>query len=128
MKKIDAIINPRNWEQTRAVLDTLHVSATLREVKTFGRVPPRREVYRGSQYTLETTPELELTVLVQDEVLESALLALGEATGNAELMVTPVEYFGRAREVTGTWPAAPVRRVAAARPVAAPLVAAWARG
>jgi nitrogen regulatory protein PII len=101
MKKIDTIIHRQAWDQIRAVLETLHVSATLREVKTFGRTPPKREVYRGSVYVLETAPELELSVLVQDELLESTLAALEDANGDAEFLVTAVEYLVRARDTQG---------------------------
>jgi nitrogen regulatory protein PII len=97
MKKIDTIIHRQAWDQIRAALETLHVSATLREVKTFGRTPPKREIYRGSVYVLETAPELELSVLVQDELLESTLAALEDANGDAEFLITPVEYLVRAR-------------------------------
>ena len=125
MKKLETIIHPQNWDQTRAVLSALKLSATLREVKTFGHTPPRREVYRGSAYTLETTPELELTLLVQDEALEATLTALGEVTGNVEILVTPVEYLLRIGNVQSAPQVAP-RAVALVRAMAAPHVAAIA--
>jgi nitrogen regulatory protein P-II 1 len=133
MKKIDTIIHPQAWDQTRAALETLNVSATLREVKTFGRTPPKREVYRGSVYMLEMTPELELSLLVQDELLESTLAALEQANGDAEIVVTPVEYLVRARGGQGGRRVEVPRAVAAVRSIgvaalAAPALAAAARG
>lgn len=53
MKRIDTLIHPLFWDEARAVLETLGVRVTLREVRTFGRNPPRREVYRGSTYFLD---------------------------------------------------------------------------
>jgi nitrogen regulatory protein PII len=91
MKKINALIRPLQWEDARAALETLGVSAALREVRTFGHLPARREVYRGSAYFLDTATELELTMLVQDELLESTLSALEGATIDAEIVVTSVE-------------------------------------
>ncbi|MEI9938300.1 MAG: P-II family nitrogen regulator [Pseudomonadota bacterium] len=120
MKKIDTVICPHNWEATRDVLGTLGVTAILREVKTFGRTPPKREVYRGSPYMVDTTTELELTLLIRDELLESAISALSKATDGAEILVTPVEYLvdradaPRGREVS-LRPA-----LAALRPVGSP--------
>jgi nitrogen regulatory protein PII len=133
MKKIDTLIHPQAWDQTRAALETLHVPATLREVKTFGRTAPKREVYRGSVYMLETTPELELSVLVQDELLESTLAALEEANGDAEILVTPVEYLVRGRGGQAGRRVEVPRAVAPVRPIgvpalAAPAPAAAARG
>jgi len=129
MKKIDTIIHPQNWERTRAALGTLHVTATLREVKTFGRTPPKREVYRGSAYMLETTPELELTLLVQDELLGATLAVLDETVGDAEILVTSVEYLGRARDAQSTRAVELRRAVPTVRPVASSsLVAAAVHG
>jgi nitrogen regulatory protein P-II 1 len=98
MKKIETVVRTHNWEAIRDVLGTLGVAATLREVKTFGRVPPRREVYRGSPYTVDMSSELELTLLVQDEKLESTISALSRVTGDAEIVVTAVEYLVRSGE------------------------------
>jgi nitrogen regulatory protein PII len=127
MKKIDTIIHPQAWDQTRAALETLHVPATLREVKTFGRTAPKREVYRGSVYMLETTPELELSVLVQDELLESTLAALEEANRDAEILVTPVEYLVRGRGGHGGRRVEVPRAVAPVRPIGVPALAAPAQ-
>jgi nitrogen regulatory protein PII len=95
MKKIDTFIQPLYWDQTRAALQRLGVSGTLRQVKTFGRTPGRREVYRGSSYVLDTTSELELSVTVRDELLEATLAALQPATCDAEIFVSSVETVPR---------------------------------
>ena len=42
MKRIDTLIHRTQWEEARAILETLSVPVTLREVRTFGRTPPRR--------------------------------------------------------------------------------------
>lgn len=122
MKKIETIIHSQAWDQTRAALETLNVPATLREVKTFGRTAPKREVYRGSVYMLEMTPELELTLVVQDDLLEATLAALEEANGDAEILVTAVESL-RARRAPSGRPTAVPRALAATRPIAAPALA-----
>jgi nitrogen regulatory protein PII len=130
MKKIETTIHPHHWDRMRAVLQTLHVPATLREVKSFGRTPPKQEVYRGSRYVLDTTTELAMTVLVQDELLDSTLLALAEVTEDAEFLITSVERLvcGREAQAALPLPATP-RAVPAPRTVGAPaFVAAMARG
>jgi nitrogen regulatory protein P-II 1 len=95
MKKLETVICPHKWEAVRDVLTTLEAAATLREVRTFGRVPAKREVYRGSAYSLDTCSELELMILVRDELLDSTISALSRVTGGAEIVVTPVEYVVR---------------------------------
>jgi len=97
MKKIETFIQPFNWDNMHAALTKLGLSGTLRQVKTFGRAPARREVYRGSAYVLETSNELELTLTVPDELLDTTLAAIAEAVGDAEIVVSSVHVLGRAR-------------------------------
>lgn len=96
MKKIETFIQPVYWDQTHAALDKLGVVGTLRQVKTFGRTPPRREVYRGSAYMLDIANELELSLTVQDELLDATLAAIEEAACGAEIIVSTVQSYGRA--------------------------------
>ena len=91
MKKIETLIHPLLWDEARSVLETLGVRVTLREVRTFGRTPPRREVYRGSAYFLDVTPELELAVLAEDEQVEPIVRALETVGRQGEILVTTVD-------------------------------------
>lgn len=116
MKKIETFIQPVYWDQTHAALEELGVAGTLRQVKTFGRTPPRREVYRGSAYVLDTTNELELALTVQDELLDATLAAIAEASGNAEIIVTSVQCVGRAAVAPDSQPRPVVGTVVPARP------------
>jgi nitrogen regulatory protein P-II 1 len=97
MKKIETFIQPVSWDQMHAALAELGLSGTLRQVKTFGRTPPRREVYRGSAYMLETCNELELSLIVPDQLLEGALAAIAQAVGDDEVIVSSVMVLGGAR-------------------------------
>ncbi len=91
MKRIDTLIHPALWEQTRALFEALAVPVTLREVKTFGRTPPRREVYRGAAYYSNVAPELEVTAVVADEQLERVLAALEPLAHGGEILVSHLE-------------------------------------
>jgi len=94
MKKVETVIHPQQWEETQAVLRTLSVASVLRQVHTFGRTPPRHEVYRGLPYTFATALGLELAFVVRDEVLESAVLALAAVIGDREILVSSVDGKG----------------------------------
>ena len=116
MKRIDTLIHPLLWDDARAVLQTLGARVTLREVRTFGRTPPKREVYRGSAYFLDVTPELELTVLVEDNLVESTILAL-ETIGQGEVVVSSVEgiaHFGEERAAAAPAPSPALAKRASA--------------
>ena len=78
MKRIDTLIHPLLWDDARAVLQTL-------------------EVYRGSAYFMDVNPELELTVLVEDNLVESTILALETVGQKGEVIVSSVDaivHFG----------------------------------
>ncbi len=91
MKRIDTLIHPIHWEQARTLFEALDVPVTLREVKTYGRTPPRREVYRGTAYYSNVTPELEITVIVAEDRVEQTLAILEPLTHGNEILVCTVE-------------------------------------
>jgi nitrogen regulatory protein P-II 1 len=95
MKRIDTLIHPPLWDEAREVLETLGARVTLREVRTFGCTPPKREVYRGSAYYLDVAPELELTILVEDALVESTVLALETIGRQGEILVSSVDGIVR---------------------------------
>ena len=81
MKKIETFIEPSSWNEIHTALTKLGVSGTLREVKTFGRKPAQRGVYRGSEYAIDMAAELELSVVVPDQLLPATVEALHGASG-----------------------------------------------
>ena len=91
MKRIDTLIHAAHWEAASALFASLNVPVTLREVKTFGRSPPRRGVYRGTAYHSNVTPELEITAVVSEAQLEQILGALQPLAQGDEIFVSTVE-------------------------------------
>ncbi|HWZ93181.1 MAG TPA: P-II family nitrogen regulator [Polyangiaceae bacterium] len=98
MKRIDTLIQPALWDEAHAALETLGARVTVREVRTFGRVPPKREVYRGSAYFLDFSPQLELSVLVEDALVESTVLALETVGSEVEIQISSVDAIIRRGE------------------------------
>lgn len=120
MKRIDILIHPAHWEQARALFETLAVPVTLREVKTYGRTAPRREVYRGTAYYSSFAAELELTAVVAEEQLEQALSVLEPLAHGGEILVSTVD--GQAARRSDAYPVATRQPIdaAAAWPCASP--------
>ena len=127
MKKINALIRPLQWDEARVAIETLGVAVSLGEVRTFGHLPARREVYRGSAYFPDTAVELELTMLVQDELLESTLIALEAATIDAEIVVTSVERYIGGKKAETARPITMLRATSPERSLATPTALAAAR-
>ena len=103
MKKIEAIIRPHLLEAVKDALQALGVQGlTITEVKGFGRQKGHTEVYRGSEYKVEFVPKLKLEVVLDDDVVESAVEAVIKTArtgkfGDGKIFVFPVEEAIRIR-------------------------------
>jgi nitrogen regulatory protein PII len=103
MKKIEAIIRPHLLESVKDALQTLGVQGmTISEVKGFGRQKGHTEVYRGSEYKVEFVPKLKIEVILDDEVVGSAIDSIIKAArtgkfGDGKIFVFPVDEAIRIR-------------------------------
>jgi len=72
MKKIEAIIKPFKLEEVKESLNEVGVDGmTVTEVKGFGRQKGHTEIYRGSEYTVDFLPKIQIQVVVSDERCEA---------------------------------------------------------
>jgi len=103
MKKIEAIIRPHLLESVKDALQTLGVQGmTISEVKGFGRQKGHTEVYRGSEYKVEFVPKLKIEVILDEEVVESAIDSIIKTArtgkfGDGKIFVFPVDEAIRIR-------------------------------
>ena len=74
MKFIVAIVQPFKLDAVREGLSELGVEGlTASEVRGFGRQKGHREVYRGSEYTINYVPKVKLEIAVADEMAERVI-------------------------------------------------------
>ncbi|MEC7537779.1 MAG: P-II family nitrogen regulator [Pseudomonadota bacterium] len=74
MKLIVAIVQPFKLDAVREGLSELGVEGlTASEVRGFGRQKGHREVYRGSEYTINYVPKVKLEIAVADEMAERVI-------------------------------------------------------
>src|SRR5438045_9759421 len=86
MKKIDAIIKPFKLEDVKEALSSLGVEGmTVSEVKGFGRQTGHTEIYRGSEYTVDFLPKIQLEIVAADSRVQSAVKAIVEAAKTGQL-------------------------------------------
>ncbi|MFZ4483391.1 MAG: P-II family nitrogen regulator [Chthoniobacterales bacterium] len=103
MKKIEAIIKPFKLEEVKDALADLGIEGmTVSEVKGFGRQKGHTEIYRGSEYTVDFLPKIKIEVVVADDVVEKATLAIVKAAktgkiGDGKVFISPVEEAIRIR-------------------------------
>ena len=108
MKKIEAIIKPFKLEEVKEALAEISVQGmTVTEVKGFGRQKGHREIYRGSEYTVDFLPKVKIEIVLTDDLIEKAIDAIVKAAktgkiGDGKVFVLPVDQAIRIRtEETG---------------------------
>jgi nitrogen regulatory protein P-II 1 len=103
MKNVKAIIKPFKLDDVKDKLHAIGIQGmTITEVKGFGRTGGKKEVYRGSTYTVDFVPKVAVEVVVKDslvkEVVETLLgVARTGEIGDGKIFVTPVEEAVRIR-------------------------------
>ena len=86
MKRIDAVIRPTKLNEVKDRLHDLGVTGlTAFEVRGFGRQKGHTETYRGTEYSLDFTPKLLISVVVAEELLEKALDAICETARTGQI-------------------------------------------
>ncbi len=103
MKLIIAVIKPSRLDEVREALTALGIEGmTVSEVKGYGRQKGHKEIYRGSEYTVNFVPKIKIEVAVNDDVAERAVQAVQDAArtnqiGERKIFVLPVEEAVRIR-------------------------------
>src|ERR1041385_7261250 len=103
MKKVEAIIKPFKLEEVKDALGEIGIEGmTVTEVKGFGRQKGHTEIYRGSEYTVDFLPKIKLEVVLADDRIDSAVLAIIKAAktgkiGDGKIFVTDVSEAIRIR-------------------------------
>lgn len=103
MKLIKAIIKPFKLEAVKEALAEIGVDGmTVTEVKGFGRQKGHTEIYRGSEYTVDFLPKIEIEIVVPEEVVDPAVTAVLKAAqtgkiGDGKIFVLPIEEVIRIR-------------------------------
>ena len=84
MKKIEAYIRPFKLEDVKEALTEVGIkSMSVSEIKGFGRQRGHKEIYRGSEYTVDFLPKIKIEVILKDDELDDAIDTIIEnaATG-----------------------------------------------
>jgi len=103
MKKIEAIIQPFKFDDVKDALTQAGVEGmTITEVKGFGRQKGHKEIYRGSEYTVDVLPKVKIEVVAGDDKVESIVKTIMETAktgkiGDGKVFVLPVSEAYRIR-------------------------------
>ena len=103
MKKIEAIVKPFKLDEIKTrVYAAGGKGMTVSEVKGFGRTGGKKEVYRGSAYTVDFVPKVRIQCFVDDELVNSVIDAIIAAArtgeiGDGKITVSNLEEVVRIR-------------------------------
>ena len=103
MKKIEAIVKPFKLDEVKArVYAAGGKGMTVSEVKGFGLTGGKKEVYRGSAYTVDFVPKVRIQCYVDDDLVNPVIDAIIGAArtgeiGDGKITVTNLEEVVRIR-------------------------------
>ena len=103
MKLITAIIKPFKLQEVKDALVEAGVEGlTITEVKGYGRQKGHTEMYRGSEYSVDTLPKNKLDILIddsnQDIVIETIIKSANTGKiGDGKIFVSNIEDVIRIR-------------------------------
>jgi nitrogen regulatory protein P-II 1 len=103
MKKIEAIIQPFKFDDVKEALTQAGVEGmTITEVKGFGRQKGHKEIYRGSEYTVDVLPKVKIEVVCGDDKSEAIVKTILETAktgkiGDGKVFVFDLEQVVRIR-------------------------------
>ena len=103
MKKIEAIIKPFKLQEVKEALNELGIQGmTVTEVKGFGRQKGHKEIYRGSEYTVDFLPKVRIDTVLPDDQIKPAVEAIMKAAktgkiGDGKVFVSTIDEAWRIR-------------------------------
>ena len=103
MKKVEAIIKPFKLDEVKEALQDIGVQGlSVIEVKGFGRQKGHTELYRGAEYVVDFLPKVKIEVVLDDDQVEPAIVAITEAAktdkiGDGKNFVSTIEQAIRIR-------------------------------
>lgn len=103
VKKIVAIIKPFKFEEVQQALQEFGAQGvTVTEVEGIGRQLGHTELYHGNPYVADFLPKVMIEVIVPDEKLAEAILAIHKSAqtghiGDGKIFVIPIEQAIRIR-------------------------------
>lgn len=99
MKRIEAVICHHRLEDVKSDLAATGAAGMIvSEVKGFGRQRGRKEVYRGTEYTVDFLPKVRIEVIVPDNVVEAIISAARTGkVGDGKIFITDLADVIRIR-------------------------------
>jgi len=103
MKKIEAIVRHFKLDEVKEALNQKGIKGmTITEVRGFGRQKGHREIYRGTEYTVDFVPKIKLEIVVPDSELSGIIETIIQSArtgqvGDGKLFISDIADTVRIR-------------------------------
>ena len=103
MKKIEAIVRPSKFEDIKEALGTFGIHGmTVTQVIGCGLQKGKKEIYRGTEYTIDLLPKFKIEMVVKDEALDGIVDLLQKTAntgkiGDGKIFISNIENVIRIR-------------------------------
>ena len=103
MKLITAIIRPQQLDSVKSALADVGVRGmTVTDIRGFGRQKGHKEIYRGTEYSVDFVPKTKIEIAVAADALDAALNAVTTAAqtgaiGDGKIFVLDLQDVIRVR-------------------------------
>lgn len=86
MKKVEMIIRPEKLEEVKEILSELQIyGMTVSMVSGCGRQKGRKEVYRGTEFSINLLPKIKIETVVRDSVVSDLIAKTTERIKTGEV-------------------------------------------
>ncbi len=96
MKKVEIITRTFKLDDIKAALSEIGIKGmTVSEVKGFGRQKGHTEIYRGSEYTVDFLPKVQIEVVLREDLVQRAIETVQRAAktgkiGDGKIFILPI--------------------------------------
>lgn len=103
MKKIEAIIRPSKMDEVKEALGKYGIHGmTVTQVIGCGLQKGKKEIYRGTEYTIDLLQKIKIEAIVEDQKVDEVINIIVSAArtgeiGDGKIFVTNVENAVRIR-------------------------------
>ncbi|ADG81575.1 nitrogen regulatory protein P-II [Thermincola ferriacetica] len=103
MKKVEAIIRPSKLDDLKDALGKYDIHGlTVTEVVGCGLQKGKKEIYRGTEYTIDLLPKIKIEIVVKDSVVDELVKLISDTAktgeiGDGKIFIYTVEKAVRIR-------------------------------
>lgn len=103
MKKIEAIVRPAKFEDIKEALGTFGIHGlTVTQVIGCGLQKGKKEIYRGTEYTIDLLPKFKIEMVVKESIVSEIVELLKNTAytgkiGDGKIFISNIEDAIRIR-------------------------------